>query len=385
MVSKIGGNFKYSPFEMKSKMSLDTKKFLKDSFIGVDTDNLIDVHAHVTGVGSGGTGLWVNPHMRDGFNVYKRLQFKVYLSAAGITDVEKADEQYVARHLELLQSMPFKMKTYLLAFDYHYDLTGNKKEELSSFYVPNHYVYKLSKLYPEYFVPVISIHPYRQDALQELKKWGDKGVKMLKWLPNSMGMNPSHYKIIPFYKLMKKYNMVLLTHTGDEKAVEGDDFQQMGNPLHLKVALDLGVRVIMAHMASLGECADFENNNMPISCFDLSMRLMDRKVYNDLLFADISGLTIHTRTQYLSKILVRKDLHSRLIYGSDYPLPAVNFIYRTGELEEMGYITKKEQEMINEIYHFNPILFDFVLKRTLSDPKTKAKFSPSVFSHKFTH
>ena len=74
----------------------------------------------------------------------------------------------------------------------------------------------------------------------------------------------------------------------------------------------------------------------------------------------------------------RTDLHPRLLNGSDYPLPAINVIIRTGELLELGYITEEERGYLNEIYDFNPLLFDFVVKRTVRGPNGE-RFAPEVF------
>ena len=77
---------------------------------------------------------------------------------------------------------------------------------------------------------------------------------MIKWLPNSMGISPVHPKCIPYYEKMKELGMVLLVHTGEEKAViSHDELQKFGNPLLLRKPLDLGVKIIMAHCASLGQ------------------------------------------------------------------------------------------------------------------------------------
>jgi len=38
-----------------------------------------------------------------------------------------------------------------------------------------------------------------------------------------------------------------------------------------------------------------------------------------------------------------------------------------------------ERAPLNEIYHYNPLLFDFVVKRTVKLPGTGKKFPPSVF------
>ena len=56
--------------------------------------------------------------------------------------------------------------------------------------------------------------------------------------------------------MMKKYRMILLSHTGEEQAVEAEENQRLGNPLLLRRPLELGIRVIMAHSASLGTCDD---------------------------------------------------------------------------------------------------------------------------------
>ena len=81
----------------------------------------------------------------------------------------------------------------------------------------------------------------------------------------------------------------------------------------------------------------------------------------------------------LLAILKRQDLHPRLINGSDYPLPAINFLIHTRSLARDGFITAEERESLNEIYDYNPLLFDFVLKRTVRHPQTKQKFAASVF------
>jgi mannonate dehydratase len=44
-----------------------------------------------------------------------------------------------------------------------------------------------------------------------------------------------------------------------------------------------------------------------------------------------------------------------------------------------GFITAEERQSLNEIYDYNPLLFDFVLKRTMRHPETKQKLATSVF------
>ena len=99
-----------------------------------------------------------------------------------------------------------------------------------------------------------------------------------------------------------------------------------------------------------------------------------------LLFGEISGITQYNRfEEALEALLAHKGLHKRLINGSDYPLPAVNFVIDNSKLEKAGFITEEEAEALREIYEYNPLLYDFVLKRIVKHPLTKEKFPPSVF------
>ena len=81
----------------------------------------------------------------------------------------------------------------------------------------------------------------------------------------------------------------------------------------------------------------------------------------------------------LLTLLKRTDLHPRLVNGSDYPLPAINTVCRTRDLVELGLITENERESLNEIYEYNPLLFDLAVKRTVRHPVTGDRFPPSVF------
>jgi uncharacterized protein len=381
IVKPIGGTFTHKPNELTSKLSADSKKLLDQVFSGINLKCLSDFHVHAVGVGAKGTGAYVNPHMLSILHPWKYLQYLVYTSASGIDSFENADQEYFDRLLELTQVDPRYGKIHLLAFDYHYNKDGTKNLERSTFHIPNKYVVGLADKYPHLVTPVISVHPDKPTAVTEIEKWGKKGVKFIKWLPNAQRINPADKKHFDFYQMVKKYDMSILTHTGHEKAVDGEEFQALANPMNFKYPLDLGVKIIMAHLASLGDCADLDDPKKEMkSCFDLFLRMFEDPKYKNNLFGELSGTTIHTRVgDPLLKLLEKPELHERLVNGSDYPLPAINILYRTKQLLKLGYITKKERELANEIYGFNPLLFDFVLKRVMKHPKTGQKFLPSAF------
>jgi predicted TIM-barrel fold metal-dependent hydrolase len=374
----IAGAFTHQPEELHNKISAKTGDLIKRAFDDIDPPRLVDYHTHVAGLGN---GAFVNPKMRTWRHPFQRLKFKVYLSAGAVTDVERADEQIVNRLVRLVSNIAGHGKHRLLAFDKNYNRDGTPNLEKTEFYVPNDYVFELAEQHPDLFEQVISVNPFRPDALAELERGARRGARMVKWLPNAMGIDPSDELCDPFYQKMKELNLFLLSHGGEEKAVEAKDDQKLGNPLLLRRALDHGVKVIVAHCAGLGDNEDLDDRaRKRVSNFDLFLRLMDDKRYEGLVFADISAMTQYNRTgRPLTTILKREDLHERLVNGSDYPLPAVNFLIRTGALVKQGFITTEERACLNEIYDYNPLLFDFVLKRAIKAPGTEKRLPASIF------
>jgi uncharacterized protein len=380
LIHSIGGAFTKQPEELTSKLSVKASDLVKRAFDDIDSARLIDHHVHIAGLGVGGTKAFVNPKMLTWRHPFHRLKLKVYMSSAGVDDEDKADPQAVARLTSLVASIKDHGKHRLLAFDKHYRRDGSVNLEKTEFYVPNEYVFELAERHPELFVPNISVNPYRPAAIAELEKWARRGARIVKWLPNAMGIDPSDPQCDTFYEKMKELDLILLSHGGEEKAVEAEEDQKLGNPLLLRRALDHGVKVIVAHCAGLGTNEDLDSTDRKVvDNFDLFLRLMDEKRYEGLVFGEISAMTQFNRSAKLRTLLAREDLHERLVNGSDYPLPAVNLLIRTRPLMKQRYINADEADSLKEIYDYNPLLFDFVLKRTLKLPGTSKRFPPSIF------
>ena len=381
ILEEVGGAHPRPPVQLHSDLKPGARDLMSRAFEGIDSKKLIDYHTHVAGIGTGGTGNFVHPHMRSWLHPVKRLTFSVYLSASGVKNIENADREALVRLADLIHCDESYGKHVLLPFDKNYSTDGAANLQKTQFYVPNEYVFAAAEEFPDKFIPGISVHPYRPDAIEELGRWAARKARVVKWLPNAMGIDPSDPRCDPFYEKMRELDLILLAHAGREEAVDAEEDQRLGNPLLLRRALDHGVKVIVAHCAGLGQGEDLDSPNREmVPNFDLFMRLMGEKKYEGLLFADISAVTQHNRLgPALTVLLERSDLHHRLVNGSDYPLPAINIVIRTKSLLEAGYITEVEREQLNEIYHFNPLLFDFVLKRTIRVPGTDKRFSASVF------
>ncbi|MBK8394947.1 MAG: amidohydrolase family protein [Leptospiraceae bacterium] len=376
---KLGGASHHEPKDFYKTASAEAIELVKKSYEGLDVSLIRDYHTHIVGIEEAKNGAFIHPNMKSLFHLKEYIRFKIYSSALKIKNLNNADTEAVQRLTNIIRNINGHGKHYLLALDKYYNEDGTVNLGKTEFYVPNEYVYRLSKENPDIFIPTISIHPYRKDALSELEKWNKLGIRLVKWIPNSQGINPSDSRIESFYRKMIEYNMILLSHAGEEKAVDAEDDQKYGNPLLLRYPLSLGLKIIVAHCGSLGTNIDLESpDKKVVDNFDLFMRLMDDPKYKANLFADISAVIQFNRDKkVLETLLTRQDLHSRLVQGSDYPLPAVNIVIRLGRLVEFGFITSKEQNILQEIYYYNPLLFEFAVKRTIR--WKEKKFSDFIF------
>jgi mannonate dehydratase len=347
---------------------------------GIDVAQCWDAHVHIAGVGDGGTGIWISPRLTSWLNPWQTLQRRLYLNAACTHREGSVDQDFLRRMLECLDAFPPGAKAMLLAFDFNYDEHGTRREELSAFHVPNRYAAATAQRFAERCQWICSVHPYRVDALDELAWCAENGACAVKWLPSAMGMDPASPRCDRFYDALVHHRLPLLTHGGEEQAVHGGNFHDLNNPIKLRRPLAKGVRIVVAHCASLGEHADLDKGSgAPTSqAFALFARLMGEGQYEGNLFGEISAITQANRVgPPLDVLLSRAEWHPRLINGSDYPLPGVIPLFSPRSFLAHGYLTEVQVEVLSDIRRYNPLLFDFVLKRSLA--KQGRRFAPVVF------
>ncbi|MBT6554795.1 MAG: amidohydrolase family protein [Candidatus Marinimicrobia bacterium] len=362
-------------------MSPQAQALVDSAFAPFQGDTLVDHHVHILGLGNTASGIEVHPDTRSYLHPFKLTRFNYFMDAGSVTNEALADEQYLQHLLAQIEKIPGEFRVNSLALDRFYLENGDQDPENYEIYIPNDYVVGLGQIHPDKILPVISIHPYRLDAIAELEKWATQGVRVVKWLPNAQGIDPSSPLCDPFYDAMNRLDMVLLSHAGTELALDSQGRQHLGNPLLLRRALDAQVKVIVCHCATSGTSHDLEDSSLPeVDNFSLFMRLFDDPVYEGLLFADISGMTLVNQVgNSLKGILARQDLHSRLLYGSDYPLPAVDILNQNYALGLLGYLEEDIVKYLDEIQEINPLLYSFVLMRSLKHPESGVKFSTELF------
>ena len=366
--------------EPDGPLSDAAKALIEGAWKGLDPKRVLDAHVHLVGVGAGGTGCEVGPRLQSWAHPFERLKFSLYLRASGVDDLESADQQYLSRLDALLEAAPKHGRCLLFAFDHAHDDAGQVLRASSEFFTPNDYVLSVAAERPDRFVACASIHPYRADAVDELERVVARGAHAIKWLPNAMNIDPSSARCDAFYDALARLQVPLISHAGEEKAVHAEDAQRLGNPLHLRRALERGVTVVVAHCASLGMNPDLDAGpGAPwVDNFALWLRLMDDPRWAGRLFGDVSAVIQANRAATaLKTLLERRELQARLINGSDYPLPGINALVRTSRLVELGFLSEAERSVLNEIDRHDPLLFDFVTKRTLR--WAGQRFEDSVF------
>jgi mannonate dehydratase len=373
----VGGvGFRYWPDEgiwnpclpMRLPKRLAQHPVVARAWEGIDASRVWDVHTHLIGTGDSNRGIWLNPNMQSLLSPIQYAQMKFYLNAACPASEGSIDTGYVDRLKHLMADMPRGVRLMLLAFDYHHDEQGRRIPELSPFYTPNEYAAAIAQEMPERFEWIASIHPYREDCVEALEKAVAQGARAVKWLPGAMRIDPSSPLCDRFYSACVRLNVPILIHTGDEHAVHVEGLQALGNPLLVRRALDQGVRMVLAHCASIGTSMDTDKgpSGPEVHNFELFKRLMAESSYQGLLFGDLSAVTqVNRDMSIMRQIVENQDWHSRLLNGSDYPLPGVMPVFSLESWVGEGYLEAEDASVLSEIRQYNALLFDFLLKRLL--------------------
>jgi mannonate dehydratase len=383
---------------------------------------LIDSHVHLLGTGDSGSGCYLHKHMHSKWHVKQRTIYKALCRAIGYNKQSKRqgrsfdslyEEVLVRKYREmrsiipaaLEQIMTVDVKVMLLALDQVYDeRTGEPDRYRTSAYVPNRYCVEVANRHPDIFVPCISIHPYKRDAVEELYYWVEEhGVRFLKWLPNIQLIDYKKEQTRQFLRAVARLGVTVISHLGPEHSLSaGGSVQEYGNPLLLRIPLDLGVRVIGAHCGGEGLMTDLDHSRpsskirkffsklhmanpvqqAPVT--ELFSRLMNDPKYHGRLFGDTAELESANRAGGpLKSVLLHQDWHPRLLHGSDYPLPSIgpSFFSSLARFCVSKKVKWKYLQPLSRLHKFNPPLADICLKRLICMTRRGQKYSfqPSIF------
>lgn len=380
VVRALGGDFAYAPEDAPFLLKRPAKTLIKRAYAGLGRHGVEDYGVHLLALGPAADGGF-NPHLRSWWHPLQHLRLEVLLSAAGMRGTNQPDAAYVARLVRLARALPGSLRIDLLALDRAYWPGGAANPVRTRAFVSNDYLARVSARHAHLFDAVVSINPYRPHALQALARWGKAGVRGVYWQPSAQGIDPSDLDLKPFYAAMKRYGMTLFVHSGRNADIHAQGAQPYNNPLRLRLPLDMGLRVVMMSAGTLGHSRDLEKLGHPeVPSYRLCLRLLDDPRYKGRVFASLAGLFDAARPlKALSALLQRPDLASSLVYASNYPFSAQNDRIRLGRFVHGGYLSAAQARALRDIYRFNPLLFDFVLARSVHLPHTDVRFPAAVF------
>ncbi len=336
-----------------------------------DLPAIIDTHMHLV-CRESKNGCYVSPSLFSPLT-HPFLTFKaqILMVALGAKNHEKPDEEIRDRLKTLVQKFPSE-KVYhglLFAFTASYDpISLTKNLSKTGLEVPNEYMQSVVQDLPSQLFPVFSIHPFQKAPVIEPKP------RIYKILPNSMNFSPDDERAAEFFAKIASSGSLLIAHVGDEHSVDGGGINNdYGNPLLYEKWLTRfpNLTIIFAHVGAAGK-SYLLNENKEEENFNLVLRLLRK--FPKQTYADISGFSLGpTRTHYLQQLLVAKDLHGQLLYGSDYPLPAIKALLKStlwamyfhdllGDWQEF----QRYYQSILTLHDINPLAAAFVTMRVIS-------------------
>jgi len=323
----------------------------------------IDCHVHFVGdgssrvVGSSGTedasgdACWFKLD-----SAWQRLQARFMLKGVGLPPAllrGGLDEGWAAALRDMVRSSSLDAAV-LLAQDIPYDDDGRPIPDKAAFYVPNDFLFEVVASAPELFIPAISIHPGRPDAMAELERCIARGARVLKLLPNCLNIDCSDPRHTAFWERLAEAGIILLAHTGGEKTLPVLR-PEFADPRTLALPLACGVTVIAAHLAGRSGLFDPDYTDTLLGMFAEHPRL----------FGDNSALSSLNRARTAKRVLrhaASSELgalaRERVIHGSDLPVPITGLGGFFG-----GLVSRAELKAAKQIA--NPIERDVQLKRAM--------------------
>ena len=272
--------------------------------------DMVDIHFHGA-CASAVFDCFISEQTREKFF---GLKFSAYLKSFGIdqADIDAQNDAEIFRQAHLLvKDSRYLSHAVVLAMDGVYDSTGKLDRQRSAVYFPNEYVGEQVGKYDNLLFGA-SINPERHQAIEDLTRAKQMGAVLIKWLPCTMLFDPADPKHGDFYRKLVDLNLPLLSHVGNESTIDNSQ-DELCDPMRLEPALKLGVTVIAAHMASLGE---YQGQPAYLRLLQLIQKYPN-------LYVDNSATLMRNRpVDFLRSI----DVSGRVFYGSDYPVLNVDIL-----------------------------------------------------------
>lgn len=218
----------------------------------------------------------------------------------------------------------------LLAFDAYHDDQGRRPplprrrdERGADIYTSNSVVRRACEEAGGRFMFGASVHPYRENAVDCIQEVFDAGACLVKWLPLHHNIDIADPRTLAVLRRCAALRLPLLVHYSSEFTLttqhrEHQDVGALLDVLRRLRAEGAMPPVIVAHVATpvsrwLGPRHDHEQ----------LVEALLGEFADAPLYADISALTALPKQRYLRAMARRQELHGKLLFGSDFPVPVL--------------------------------------------------------------
>jgi len=272
----------------------------------------VDVHAHL-----------LNKDVKFD-RIYDRLAIIFFASKLGISAKELIKNPYLAYTQGLVKNIResrYIKKSVIFGVDARVDKKGNTLHKDITVCATNDDLLELYLKNQDIIIPFFSINPNRPDALDLIDKYHDLGFKGAKFLQNYWGVDTREKRFLPYFEKLKEKSLPLIVHIGSESSVhsykECESIEMLSHPL------EVGVNTICAHMALSYESLKIFKalSKNPKNFNHEYFQLLKMLENYDNLYADISALLTPTRAKVLKHLSEQKQIHNKLLFGTDFPVP----------------------------------------------------------------
>lgn len=354
IASWYGGRWQHRPEEV-SRLSDAARKLIHQAADGLQRGQLFDYGVHVLPTDSDeALPSWAEPR--------RRMRVRAWRSAAAVD-----------------QDKPLKVAAANAYFDRLLRLQrGHVLSPVMLVHANQHAAQAVSwpmvqhgqAHYPGVVVAAASVSPLADDVAEQMATLKKEGVRYLYLDASAPDLGPIDERYTAFIAALKKNKLILVVQLGPKRSDVPAPTQMPAvnlDPDQLTPILSAGVRVIVAGV-SQRQWLSASRRMGAIGTIEKLTELV--KQHPQQLYLDIGGLIYQDFTA-LELLLQRIDLHRNLVYSSQYPAPAFARGLRLEELASAGFVPPEMVPALTEIYNYNPLLMDFVVKRLLKLPHTR--------------
>lgn len=259
----------------------------------------------------------------------RRVSWRITRRLLGVggssgSELDNALARFYDRHY--LEPGPVE-RIVLLAFDAYHDDDGRRppwpesRAQLGGdIYTSNSFLRGLCRERPDRFLFGASVHPYRENAIACVEEVFEQGACLLKWIPLHQNIDIADPRTVAVLRRCAEIGLPLLVHYNEEFTLTSQhpEYQSVTSLLDVLRKLrreDAMPITIVAHAATpvtpFGDCGSHAT----------FLKALAGEFADSPLYADISALTSWGKVGFLRKIARRQDLHTKLLFGSDFPVP----------------------------------------------------------------